>query len=437
MSNNYDPAADYLEVVKSRGINIEVKDGATLWTGPKGGSTKDVGPLAGKKVGCLVASEFSDFQAYYVASYIGELGGELEYLLVDRVTWKWTRPNVRTKGVVGLWGLTVDPIPVGGGDKADASKSVYDADFKDYDAIIILGGPSGDIMCTEKEVQDLLENAYNNGAVIGGIGGGIIPMITVGLTNGKDCTGNEQVDFILKKTSNFKPSPVIIDDRVLTARDTIDTPEFVSALCRHFAPGYKDPRKGILTGKRMLLIAGWDFEDFEIAVPALEFMHRGANIVIGTFTGCKRARPPLLGLDVVQGNFGMSIPLQEIPDNRYRIQDLKDTDMDDFDGLLIPGAFCPWNMIEAGYPLEFLRKANEAGKVISFMCHGPIAIAAAGIAENRKSTGWISCTDAFTSQGGDFCADWSATIDNNIVSGRTTPELPEFIDAISIGLLRQ
>ncbi|HAK44823.1 MAG TPA: hypothetical protein DCO79_02730, partial [Spirochaeta sp.] len=330
MANTYDPAADYLELVKSRGINIEVKDGATLWTGPKGGDNKDTGPLAGKKIGCIVATEFSDFQAYYVASYIGELGGRLEYLLVDRVTWKWTRPNITTKGVVGLWGLTVDPIPVGGGEKADDSKSVYDADYKDYDALIILGGPSGDIMCTEKEVQDLLINAYGNGAVIGGIGGGIIPMLTVGLTKDKNCTGNEQVAFILKKTSNFTGSPVVIDDRVLTARDTVDTPEFISTLCRYFSPDYKDPRKGILAGKRMLLIAGWDFEDFEIAVPALEFMHRGANIVMGTFTGCKRARPPLLGLNVVQGNFGMSVPLQEIPDNRYKIQDLKDTDMDDF-----------------------------------------------------------------------------------------------------------
>ncbi len=437
MGNNYDPSADYIEVIKSRGIDIQQKDGATLWTGPKGGCTKDVGPLAGKKIGCVVATEFSDFQAYYIASYIGELGGKLEFLLVDRVTWKWTRPNIRTKGVVGLWGLTVDPIPVGGGEKADSSKSLYDADYKDYDAIIIPGGPSGDIMCTEKEVQDLLKNAYSNGAVIGGIGGGIIPMLTVGLTIGKDCTGNEQVDYILKKTSNFKlNTKVVMDDRILTAKETIDTPEFVSTLCRQFSPGYKDPRKGILAGKRMMLITGWDFEDFEIAVPVLEFMHRGANILLGTFTGCKRARPPLLGLDVVQGNFGMSVPLQEIPDNLYKIQDLKDTNMDDFDGLMIPGAFCPWNMIEAGYPLEFLRKANDAGKVISFMCHGPNAVAAAGIVEGRKSTGWISCVPGFEAQGGEFCADWSATVDHNIVSGRTTPELPEFVDAMTIGLLR-
>ena len=435
MNSDRNPALRYIEVLKSGGTEITEKDGAYLWTGSLLGRIKKSGPLKGKKIGCIVATEFSDFQAYYIASYIGELGGELEFLLVDRVTWKWTRPNIRTKGVVGLWGLTVDPIPVGGGEKAEKAKSVYDADYRDYDALIIPGGPSGDIMSTEKEVQDLLKNAYDNGAVLAAVGGGIIPLITVGLLRGRKCTGNEQVDFILKKTSDFTGLSVESDERLITARDTMDTPAMISELCCCFDAAYTDNRRGLLSGKRIMLIAGWDFEDFEIAVPALEFLHRGADLLIGTFTGCKRARPPLLGLDVVQGNFGISVPLQEVPDNRYRIMDLKDVSADDIDGLMIPGAFCPWNMIEAGYPLEFLRKMNDAGKIISFMCHGPIAAAAAGVIEGRKSTGWISCTDAYVSQGGEFCADWGASVDGNIVSGRTTPELPEFIDAISVGLL--
>ena len=82
----------YLETVRKTGIELVEAEEFLLWTGLKGGSTKEVGPLRGKKIGCLLASEFSDFQAYYVAAYIGELGGELEFLLVDRVTWHWTRP---------------------------------------------------------------------------------------------------------------------------------------------------------------------------------------------------------------------------------------------------------------------------------------------------------------------------------------------------------
>ncbi|MCF7942926.1 MAG: DJ-1/PfpI family protein [Spirochaetia bacterium] len=426
---------EYLLSIEAKGIELQRKDGALLWTGDKPGSVKTYGPLVGKKIGCLITSEFSDFQAYYIAAYIGEFGGALDFILVDDVSWHWTRPNNRQKGVQGLWGLSVDPIPVGGGEKADTAVKVTLAVAEEYDALIILGGPSGDIMSTEKPVQDLLLRAYNNGAVLGGIGGGIIPLITVGLTDGKKCTGNEQVDFMLKRKCDYSNDRCVLDERILTAQDTVDTPEFVSELCSFFDNDYVDNRKDMLKGKRMLLIAGWDFEDFEIAVPALEFLHRGSELIIGTFTGCKRSRPPLLGVNVVQGNFGMSVPLQEINDDLYQIKDLRDISHEEYDGLMIPGSFCPWNMIEAGYPLTFLQGADESGNMIAFMCHGPIAVAAAGLAENKKSTGWLSCLPAFNSMGGDFQTEWAAVIDGNMVSGRTTPELPEFIDAMSIGLL--
>jgi len=430
-------AKSYLEIVKQTGIEICEDADSLVWKGPKAGGVKDNGPLKGKRIGCLVASEFSDFQAYYIAAYIGELGGQLEFLLVDRVTWHWTRPNDKKKGVQGMWGLSVDPIPVGGGTKADKAISAYNAKATDYDALIILGGPSGDMMSTEPEIQKLLTEAYSNGAVVGGIGGGIIPLITVGLTNGKKCTGNEQVDFILKRSAKFVDLPCVTDQRVITAKETIDTPEFVSALCRAMQPSYVDNRKGVLAGKRMMLIAGWDFEDFELSVTFLELFHRGASITIGTFSGCKRNRPGILSSDYSQGNFGMTVPLQEIPLDLYQIKDLNEIAQDEYDALMIPGAFCPWNMIEAKYPITFLKNANESGRTIAFMCHGPIAVAAADIVKNRKATGWLSSNPAFTAMGGQFSAEWAATIDGNLVSGKTTPELPEFMDAITVALLNR
>ncbi len=167
----------FMNVAKETGIDIIDYDGAVIWTGPKGGNIKPVGPLSDKTVACIVASEFSDFQAYYIASYIGEFGGKLEFITVDQVTWKFTRPNIKGKGVQGMWGLSIDPIPVMGGDKAAMNKNIGNADPKDYDAVVIIGGHSGDIMSTEQKVLDFINSAYNNGAVIGGIGGGIIPII--------------------------------------------------------------------------------------------------------------------------------------------------------------------------------------------------------------------------------------------------------------------
>jgi putative intracellular protease/amidase len=92
-------------------------------------------------------------------------------------------------------------------------------------------------------------------------------------------------------------------------------------------------------------------------------------------------------------------------------------------------------MIEAGTPLEFLKRADAAGKIISYMCHGPIPVAAAGLVEGKKVTGWIASRDAVTAMGGHFNPDWATAWDGNHVSGRLTPDLPEFIDAITAALL--
>ena len=146
-----------LEIARRTGIDIVTEDGVIAWTGPHGGNTKPRGPLAGKRIGVIVASEFSDFQAYYMVSYIGEFGGICEFLLVDWVTWKFVRPNISNKGVRGMWDLSVDPIPVMSGDKPSFYKSLRKADPKDYDALVILGGHSADVMVTEREVIDLIQ----------------------------------------------------------------------------------------------------------------------------------------------------------------------------------------------------------------------------------------------------------------------------------------
>jgi putative intracellular protease/amidase len=212
-----------LELVRQTGIEI-VEDGNTIfWQGEYGGQTKPRGPLAGKKVACIVGSEFSDFQAYYMASYIGEFGGELEFLCVDWVTYKFTRPNIKSKGVVGMWGLSLDPIPVMGPTK-HSCKNLKDANAKNYDAVVILGGHSGDVIVTEPEVADFLKTANANGAVIGGIGAGIMIMIRCGIMQGKKCTGNAVVSYMLKKIANFEDSPVVTDGKIISARGTLDTP---------------------------------------------------------------------------------------------------------------------------------------------------------------------------------------------------------------------
>lgn len=427
-------STSFLEIAQQTGITIKQEDNVIIWEGPVSGKMKPNGPLVGKTIGVLIASEFSDFQAYYMASYASEFGAKIEFLLVDWVKWKFTRPNISTKGVQGMWGLSVDPMPVLGTERYGA-KLLKEADPADYDALVVLGGHSGDIMMTEDEVIDFINAVYNNGAIVGAIGGGSLPLISAGIMNEKVATGNRVVSFMLKKVGFFKDTSVVRDGQIITARDTIDTPAFVRELGKAFDPDFEAQRQGILAGKRILVIAGEDFEDIELAVPIMEYIYRGARVTLATFPPPMRSRPPVLGLDIVMGNFGMSVPLQEIPLSYYQIVKLSEVKVEDFDLLQIPGAFCPWNMVAAGDPVEFLKEVYHAGKMIAAICHGAIPLAAADLVEGKKMAGWLACKDPVKIMGGIHNWDWSAVIDGQIVTGRVPNDIPEFIDAITEALL--
>ncbi len=428
-------ASDFLEVAKETGVTIRQEAGVTIWEGQVSGRKKPTGPLAGKTIGVVVASEFSDFQAYYLASYASEFGGEVVFLLVDWVKWKFTRPNLSTKGVQGMWGLSVDPIPVLGA--RHAARPLRDADPGSFDALVVLGGHSADVMMTEEAVISFIKAAHDKGAVVGAIGAGSLPLIVAGLMNGKKSTGDNVVSFMLKKIGKFNDAPVVTDGRLITARDTVDTPAFVRALCSAFDPSFVPKRKGILSNKKILVIAGEDFEDIELAVPVMEYIYRGAKVTLATFPPPLRSRPPMLGLDVVQGNFGISVPLQEIPLADYKLAKLSEVSPEDFDLVQIPGAFCPWNMVAAGQPVEFLKRTYAAGKIIAAICHGPIPLAAADLVKGKKVAGWLASKDAVNIMGGTYNSDWSAVIDGRIVTGRVPGDVPEFLDAITEALLRQ
>lgn len=427
-------STDFKELARSTGVEIIDRDGRTFWQGRDTGKKKSSGPLLGKNIGIVVASEFSDFQAYYLALYLTEAAAAVDFLLVDWVTWKHTRPTLAEKGVQGMWGMSLDPVPTMA-EGRQKFKKFRNAELDSYDAFIILGGHSADILQTEVEVQKCLQNASERGAVIGAIGGGSLPLISAGVINGVRCTGNRIVSFMLKKVGEFNDIPVVRDGNIITARDTVDTPEFCCEICRAFDAEYDDGRAGLLTGKNILIIAGEDFEDVELVAPTMEYLYRGADLKIATFPPPIRARPPLLDLNVVLGNFGVSVPLQEIPDDRYTLKKLSEVAMDEFDLVQIPGAFCPWNMVAAGDPVDFLARAYDAGKIIAAICHGPIPVAAADLVEGKMLAGVGACNDAVTIMGGTHSEEWSAVVDGRIVSGRVPVDVPEFLDAVTLSLL--
>ncbi len=430
-----DTASNFLHTARQTGVEIKEESGVQIWQGPTAGKMKLAGPLSGKKIGILAASEFSDFQAYYLASYLSEFGGEPVFIIIDWITWKFTRPNIKSKGVQGMFGMNVDPIGVMGDGARHRHKTMDEANPQDYDALVIMGGHSADVMVADQKVIDFIGAAHKNDAVICSIGGGSLPLIRAKILNGKTVTGNKVASFMLKKIATFKDVPVARDGRIITARDTVDTAAFVRQLCSVFDPDFVAERKDILKGKRILIIAGEDFEDIELAVPVMEYIYRGAKVSLATFPAAVRSRPPLIGMDVVMGNYGLSVPFQEIPESYYEIVKLSEVRVEDYDVFQVPGAFCPWNMVVADEPVQLLKRAYEADKIVAAICHGPIPVAAADLVKGKKTTGWLACRDALEIMGAVYNWEWSAVVDGRIVTGRVPDDVPEFIDAVTFALL--
>jgi putative intracellular protease/amidase len=437
-------ATPFVNTAKATGITITNDNGVITWTGKYGGQQKPQGPLAGKTIGLVVGCEFSDWQAYYLASFLPEFGATTQFIMDNNHLWKETRPSRESPIPHGQWGLSLtagmDGLGLNGGKlkypvvmvKSDDPKLKV-ANPKDYDAIIILGGHGGDIMVADEVATKWIKAVADRGVPVAGIGAGIMPMIHLGMMNGKKCVGNSSVDYMLKAVGKWSSAGTAVDGKILTAKDTYDTPWLVRDLCKQFDKSFKDPRENILEGKKVLMMVTDDWEDIEFCAPTMEFLYRGATYSVGLFDTQIRSKPVVPPSDWRQGSYGTSVPFQEIPDNYYHIVKQGNIPMSSFDIVWIPGAFNPWQI--AALHTGFLKEAYANGKLVSAICHGPIALAAAGLLKDKKSAGWLACYDSIQLMGGTHVTDAAAIIDGRIITGQTPPQVPEYMDAMTEALL--
>jgi protease I len=445
-------AADspYLQVIRDKGVTIEKDGNGYLYNRPFCSEVKPNGPLAGKKVALVVGADFSDWQAYYLVSYIGEFGGKVQFVMDNNHLWKSARPmnGIQTEPL-GAWGLSL----TGGfnGQGMNCGRALSPAVMKkgeglakdypvanpaDYDAMIVLGNIGGDVMYPDDVAQGFIKAVADRGVPVGAIAGGILPLIKLKIVNGKNVTGDKSVDYMLKRIANFKGGDVVTDGNLITAKDTYATPALLRSLCKVFDPKFVDKDKGVLKGKRVMAIVTNDFEDIELVAPVMEFMYRGASVTVALFDSEYIPRTASWLSDVRSGQFGVSIPFQEIDKKDYKIVQGKNVKMSDFDALWTPGGLSPWQMIETVNPIQFIKNAYKAGKIVGVICHGPVAAANADIVKGKKVTGWLIAEDPVTIMGGTYNFGWAATWDGgNFVSGRLPPNCAEFVDMLTAALL--
>jgi protease I len=112
-----------------------------------------------------------------------------------------------------------------------------------------------------------------------------------------------------------------------------------------------------------------------------------------------------------------------------------DVDTSDYVALVVPGGRAP----------EYIRNDPDAQRIIkqffkddlpvAHLCHGPLALAAAGVLKGRRTAAYPALEPDVRAAGAEF-VDGGGVVDGNMVSARAWPDHPSWMREF-VRLLRQ
>jgi protease I len=165
------------------------------------------------------------------------------------------------------------------------------------------------------------------------------------------------------------------------------------------------------TGKRLAVLVEQKYEELELWYPVLRFREAGATVTL------------------VGPEAGVTYPSKLGYPAKADIA-AKDADMSQFDGLLIPGGFCPDYIRRSEVMLRLVRQAVAMNKPIAAICHGPwVLCSTEALRGGRKVTSFSSIKDDVINAGATW-VDAEVVVDGNIITSRTPADLPAFTSAL-------
>lgn len=165
-----------------------------------------------------------------------------------------------------------------------------------------------------------------------------------------------------------------------------------------------------LTGKRILIFVGDDYEDLELQYPKYRLIEAGAQVVVAGLEAGVTHR----------GKHGYPQTADAV---------IKDLNARDFDALVIPGGWMPDKLRRYDEVKTITRDFHEAGKCIASICHGPWIDISADIVRGATYTSTPALTDDLRNAGATW-VDQPVCIDGHHVTSRRPDDLPAFCAGI-------
>ncbi len=161
-----------------------------------------------------------------------------------------------------------------------------------------------------------------------------------------------------------------------------------------------------LKGKKVLIIAGPDFEDRELFYPQLRLTEAGATVKIAG-----------IGERTYKGKYGMPIEVNaQCEELAFK---------ESFDCVIIPGGWAPDKIRANHAALEIVRHTMKEGGVVASICHGPWVLASADVIRGKNVTSYKNIKDDLVHAGANW-SDNEVVVDGNLVTSRTPADLPAF-----------
>lgn len=165
-----------------------------------------------------------------------------------------------------------------------------------------------------------------------------------------------------------------------------------------------------LTDARVLILAADLFEDMELLYPLYRLREEGVAVTLAS-----------AGAAEVTGKKGHG-PVEADAD-------IADMAADDFDALVVPGGFAPDKLRRDDHVLDLVRRFDEDGKPIAFICHAGWVPISAGILKGRRATSVGAIRDDMVNAGVDW-VDEETVVDANLISARTPADLGPWMRAL-------
>ena len=167
--------------------------------------------------------------------------------------------------------------------------------------------------------------------------------------------------------------------------------------------------------KRIILLVEDDFEDAEVMEPLRAMNEAGIRVIL-VGSGSKQQ---------YKGKHGSTTVDVDVSASEVRIED--------FDAMIIPGGYAPDKMRMHFEMIDLVRQADNAGKIIAAVCHGPQLLISAGIVHGRRLTSWPSIAIDLTNAGAIWVNE-AVVRDGNLITSRKPADLPKFDMAIVTAL---